>query len=572
MAKKEKITTGSSSDTNGASSSSTTVKPSSTSSGSGVGNMILQVICFVLVLLLALLYKMVLEYRQEAMEAKSLLRSSQNVEYNPVTMKHYTLIRSIVKDSSRVFSTKFGEEKDNKNVTETLEKHLIDASHFDKGNADILIFPTSNEEVSRIMALCVKEKLPLTPQGTLTGLEGAGVPYHGGIVLNMRLMRSVLQTYEQDLQVQVQVGIKKSELNDYLDKKGLMFGVDPGSDSSIGGQLSTGASGTLSLAFGTIRENIISLKVVLPDENGSIITTKSRALKSSTGFDLTHLFVGSEGLLGVIVEATLKVVSKPSKVLASRVVFNTIADAAKTVIEIKSRGSYYNLARCELINKYGISAVNQLFNRTFELKPTLFLEFHGADENQLRVSSSLVEEITKKYNGYDYLATTDEQEQKEVWHARRNVYYAAFRLKSGAKGDVKLYVTDVCVPISKLAQVIQETEDDFVQFNEQQSKSGNFTLPPAIVGHVADGNFHCMIPYLHSNKQELDAILYFNDRLVRRAIAQDGTCSGEHGVGIGKEDAIKLEHPPEAIELMRSIKKAMDKSQILNRGKVFDCC
>jgi len=421
------------------------------------------------------------------------------------------------------------------------------------------------------MALCVRNKLPITAQGTLTGLEGSAVPYEGGIVVNMRLMRSVVKLYEEDLQVRVQTGMKKTELNEYLEKKGLMFAVDPGSDSSIGGQLSTGASGTLSIAHGTIRENVIQLKVVLPDEKGTIITTKSRALKSSTGFDLTHLFIGSEGLLGIIVEATLKVVSKPSKVLASRVIFNTISDAAKTVIEMKSRG-VSQMARCELINKYGIIAVNTLFNRTFEAKPTLFLEFHGSDENSLKVSSGIAKEIAEKHGGYDYLATTDENEQKEVWHARRNVYYAAFRLKQGKKGDVKLYVTDVCVPISKLAQIVELSEKDVVEFNEKQELAGNFTLPPAIVGHVGDGNFHFMIPYLESNKQELQTILEFNDVLVKRAIEVGGTCSGEHGVGIGKQGGLSLEHSPEVIELMRTIKKSIDKSEVLNKGKVFECC
>ncbi|KAF0974845.1 hypothetical protein FDP41_006319 [Naegleria fowleri] len=496
--------------------------------------------------------------------------TTTTVPYSTFTSKHYDIILNILGgDQSRLFSTKFGPKDVNQTIT--VEKYTMDASHFHRGQADVVVFPTSNEEVSNIMALCVNERIPIVAQGTLTGLEGSAVPYEGGVAINMRLMRSVVHLYEEDLQVQVQAGIKKSELNEYLEKKGLMFAVDPGSDSSIGGQLSTGASGTLSIAHGTIRENVIQLKVVLPDEKGTIITTKSRALKSSTGFDLTHLFIGSEGLLGIIVEATLKVVAKPSKVLASRVIFNTISEAAKTVIEIKSRG-VSQMARCELINKYGILAVNKLFNRTYEIKPTLFFEFHGSDEASLKVSSTIVQEIAQKHNGYGYLATTDENEQKEVWHARRNVYYAAFRLKEGKKGDVKLYVTDVCVPISKLAEIIEVSEKEIVEFNEKQTKEGNFTLPPAIVGHVADGNFHFMIPYLESNKQELEAILQFNDKLVKRAIQLEGTCSGEHGVGIGKQDGLSIEHSPAAVEVMRTIKKAIDKNQVLNRGKVFPCC
>ncbi|EFC36609.1 hypothetical protein NAEGRDRAFT_75708 [Naegleria gruberi] len=490
--------------------------------------------------------------------------------YQKFTDKHYETILSIVGgDESRVFSTKFGKNMADANQTQTIAKHTIDASHFHRGEVDVLVFPTSNEEVSKIMALCVREKLPIVAQGTLTGLEGGAVPYHGGVAVNMRLMRSVLHLYEEDLQVKVQTGIKKSELNEYLENKGLMFAVDPGSDSSIGGQLSTGASGTLSVAHGTIRENVLQIKVVLPDENGTIITTRTRALKSSTGFDLTHLFVGSEGLLGIILEATLKIISKPPKVLASRVIFNSISDAAKTVIEVKSRG-VSNMARCELINKYGIMAVNKQFNRDFEVSPTLFFEFHGADEASLKVSSEIVEEIAKKHGGREYLATTDENEQKEVWHARRNVYYAAFKLKEGKKGDVKLYVTDVCVPVSKLADIIELSERDVVEFNENQAKTGNFTLPPAIVGHVGDGNFHFMIPYLDSNKQELETILQFNDVLIKRAIERDGTCSGEHGVGIGKQEGLYTEHDPEAVNLMRVLKRAIDKNLVLNTGKVFE--
>ena len=535
--------------------------------------MILKLLVIVLTISIAYLLK-------ELQNVRSSLHHSsfQNTpSYTPTifTSLHYNSVRKILQGDvdQRIFSTKFGPLKNSSNQTATIQQYSVDASHFPPAPfLDVLIFPTSIGEVSQIVALCVRERLPITIQGTLTGLEGAAIPYYGGVVLNMRLMRSVVKLFEQDLQVQVQVGITKSELNTFLEPKGLMFAVDPGSDSSIGGQLSTGASGMLSVLYGTIRENVVQCRVVLPDENGTVIVTKSRAIKSSAGFDLTHLFVGSEGLLGVVVEATLRVVSRPSMVLSSSVVFNTIKNAARTVIEIRSRGLSQQLARCELINSYGMMAVNSYFNRSYQVKPTLFLEFHGSDGMALHVASDMVREIAQKHEGFDYVSTTDHNEQQQVWHARRNIYYAAFKLREGRRGDVKLFVTDVCVPISKLAEIVELSENDIVRFNEEQEKTGNFTLPPIIIGHVADGNFHFNIPYLESNKQELGSILEFNRILIERAVEREGTCSGEHGVGLGKKEGILLEHGPHVIEVMRAIKRAIDRHGVLNRGKVFDYC
>eukprot|EP00761_Pharyngomonas_kirbyi_P012323 gb/GECH01012350.1/.p1 GENE.gb/GECH01012350.1/~~gb/GECH01012350.1/.p1 ORF type:complete len:554 (+),score=120.61 gb/GECH01012350.1/:1-1662(+) len=436
-----------------------------------------------------------------------------------------------------------------------LQRHSSDASYHPPTEPDAVVYPRNTDEVSAVLRVCHQHRIPVTPCGTRTGLEGGSIPYGGGVSLDMTHMARVLRLQETELTVTVEAGITKTQLNGNLSEHGLFFPVDPGSDSSIGGQASTGASGTLSVKYGTFKENVVSLRVVLAD--GQILDTRRAVRKSSTGFDFTQLMLGSEGTLGIITELTLKVNPQPTAVSAAVATFPDVSQAAQTVVRLR-RGGVQGLARCELLNSVAIKAVNNLFNTTHEEKPTLFLEFHGATEDAVLADARHAEEMSRDNGGMGFQTAVDEKDRDELWRGRRSAYYASLRMRSVPGKKLRLFVTDVCVPLSALAPIISETEAEFV----------DKPIPCSVVGHVADGNFHLMIPFDPTNPDEHQLIQNVNDNLIDRALKYGGTCSGEHGVGVGKKRCAASEHGQVFLDAMRAVKFALDPRMILNPHKL----
>ena len=352
------------------------------------------------------------------------------------------------------------------------------------------------------------------------------------------------------MDVTVQAGVTRRQLDDRLRPEGVFFSVDPGADASLGGMVATGASGTTSVRYGTMRENVINLTVVTAD--GEIVKTKSRARKSSAGYDLTRLFIGSEGTLGLITEITLRVQPTPESMTSAACAFGTLDGAVDAVIEVLAHA--IPVARIELLDDAQIDAVNRHFELQLEVAPTLMLEFHGTPA-ETEAQAKDVEAIANGHGALGFAWAADETERRALWHARHGAYESARALRPGAQG----FTTDACVPISNLAAMIKETKQDLDE--------SDLTAP--IVGHVGDGNFHLAILVDPDDADELQRAKDLNDRLVRRAIAYDGTCTGEHGVGYGKTAFLELEHGPNALAMMRAIKTALDPDGLFNPGKVL---
>ncbi|KAB2849253.1 MAG: FAD-binding protein [Hyphomicrobiaceae bacterium] len=416
---------------------------------------------------------------------------------------------------------------------------------------DAVVFPTSPEEVQDVVKICARHRAPIIPFGAGTSLEGHVNAPEGGISIDLQThMNKVLRVNAEDLDAVVEAGISRGRLNEHLRDTGLFFSVDPGtSDATIGGMASTRASGTTAVRYGTMRENVLSLKVVLAD--GSLIETSRRARKSSAGYDLTRLFVGAEGTLGIITEATVRLFGQPESILAAVCAFKTLEGACNTTIQAIQLG--LGLARIELLDAVQIQAVNSYSKLSLAPAPTLFLEFHGTPagtREQVETFRTIAE--AEGALGFDWAER--EEDRKRLWKARHDVYWA---VKSAWPGK-NLFATDVCVPISRLAECIRETEEDI-------KKTG---LIAPIVGHVGDGNFHLTPLFDEKSAAEVKLIEDFLVRLVERALRMDGTCTGEHGVGQGKMKYLKTEHGP-ALAAMRALKKALDPDDIMNPGKII---
>ena len=432
------------------------------------------------------------------------------------------------------------------------EQHGRGESWHPSKSPDAVCFARSNEEVATIVKLCAEYKTPVIAYGTGTSLEGQVQAVKGGICIDMSQMNTVLEVNNEDLDCRVQAGVTRRQLNQYLHDTGLFFPVDPGADTSIGGMTATRASGTNAVKYGTMRENVMGLTVVTA--NGEIIKTGTRARKSSAGYDLTKLFIGSEGTLGIITEIQLRLYGLTEAISAAIVNFPDVRSAAEATILTIQMG--IPVARIELLDTTYMAAINQYSKTDYPELTTLFLEFHGT-EASVAEQVKMVEDISADFGASGFQWADKEEDRRQLWRARHDAYYAGLAVKPGSRG----YVTDVCVPISRLADCITETQTDI----EEQG------LFAPIVGHVGDGNFHSTVFVDPDDDAMFERVLEFDKRLVKRALAMGGTCTGEHGIGMGKLKHMRNEHGDGAIELMRTIKRALDPDNIMNPGKVVDC-
>jgi D-lactate dehydrogenase (cytochrome) len=428
--------------------------------------------------------------------------------------------------------------------------HGRDESPFDPQLPDAVVFARTTEDVQAAVKLCGQYNVPIIPYGNGSSLEGHLLAVQGGVSIDLSEMNRVLSINAEDLTVTVEPGISRKQLNEALRDTGLFFPIDPGADASIGGMSATRASGTNAVRYGTMRENVLGLTVVLAD--GRVIKTGTRARKSSAGYDLTRLFVGSEGTLGVITEITVRLYPQPEAVSAAVCAFASMGDAVRAVIETIQIG--VPIARVEFVDALAIRSINRHSNLTLREAPTLFFEFHGT-EASVKEQAELVQEIAAENAGEGFEWATRPEDRSRLWNARHNAYFAMLQLKPGCRA----VTTDVCVPISRLAECVMETEQDL--------KAS--PLPCPIVGHVGDGNFHVAILIDPNKPEELAEAERLNHRIVQRALRMDGTCTGEHGVGLHKMGFLLEEHGDVAVDTMRSIKHALDPHNLMNPGKIF---
>jgi D-lactate dehydrogenase (cytochrome) len=414
---------------------------------------------------------------------------------------------------------------------------------------DIVVLPRTTDEVSEIVKLCAAHEVPVIPFGTGTSLEGhVNAPY-GGVSVDLSLMKRIIAVHDEDLDCVVEAGVTRKELNEHLRDKGLFFPIDPGADASIGGMAATRASGTNAVRYGTMKDVVLALTVVMP--NGEIVKTSSRAKKSSAGYDLTRLLVGSEGTLGIVTEITLKLQGIPEAISAGICPFPTVKAACDAVIMTIQTG--IPVARIELLDELQVRAVNLHSKLTLPESPLLLLEFHGSEAG-VQEQAERFGEIAAEFGGGPFEWATKPEDRSRLWQARHDAYWAAKGLRPGTQS----VATDVCVPISRLAECVAETKRDI-------QESG---LIAPIVGHVGDGNFHVQPLVNTDDPAEIAACEAFVDRLVKRAVAMEGTCTGEHGVGQKKMKYLEIEHGTAALDLMRVLKRAIDPHNIMNPGKI----
>ena len=414
-----------------------------------------------------------------------------------------------------------------------------------------VLFPENNEELSKILKICNQFKVPVTAYGTGTSLEGHVVGNEEGFTISMENFNKIISINEQDFDCRVQANVSREQLNETLKDKGVFFPIDPGANASLGGMTSCSASGTMAVRYGTMRTTVLGLTVVLA--NGDIIKTGTRAKKTSAGYNLTNLFVGSEGTLGIITEVQLRLSPIPESIMSAVCQFPDLDSAVLTAQEIIQYG--VPIARVELLNKDQMDiSIKYSKLQNLESLPTLFYEFHGSEISN-KESIDVVEEISKNNNGSEFKWAVNTEERNKIWKARHNVYYSV-----KAQGDdVRVYATDVCVPISNIVECIKFAE------NELQGTG----LKAPMVGHVGDGNFHVTIVYDPNKENEYQYIRKFSNKLIDKALEMDGTITGEHGIGLQKKEYLLKQHP-DNIPLMKLIKKSFDPNNILNPGKVFD--
>jgi D-lactate dehydrogenase (cytochrome) len=432
------------------------------------------------------------------------------------------------------------------------DHHSRGESYHTPAAPDLVAFPNTTDEVSAVVRECAAREVPVIAFGAGTSLEGQVLALRGGVCVDLSRMNQVLRVSVEDLDATVQAGVTHRQLAKHLQNTGLTFFVDPGADATIGGMTATGASGTTAVRYGTMRENVRGLTVVLAD--GRIITTGGRARKSSAGYDLTRLFVGSEGTLGIITEITLRLQPLPEAVAAAVCGFPTIDAAVRTVIATIQLG--VPVARIELLDEVQMEAINRHSKLDYERLPTLFFEFHGHSERDVGEHAETVQALAAEHAGSNFAWVTRPEDRARLWRARHDAYFASLALRPGAKA----WSTDACVPISRLADCIVESKRDL----------DASPLTGTLVGHVGDGNFHMLYLVDPDSAEEMAEATRLNERLVKRAQDMGGTCSGEHGVGIGKMRYLAREHGAGALDAMRALKQALDPKGILNPGKILE--
>ena len=430
-----------------------------------------------------------------------------------------------------------------------LEQHAHTTTWIANQPPDAVVFPQSTDDVAQVVRLCAAERVPVIPFGAGTSLEGQVNAPRGGISLDFRDMNRILAVHAEDLDCVIEPGVTRKQLNEYLRDQGLFFPIDPGADASLGGMASTRASGTNAVRYGTMKDNVLALKVVLA--NGEVMTTGRRARKSSAGYDLTRLMVGAEGTLGVITELTLKLSGIPEAISAGVCPFPSVEAACNATIMTIQSG--IPVARIELLDELQVRAQNAYSKLTMPEKPLLLLEFHGSEAG-VAEQAERFGEIAQELGGGPFEWATRAEDRTRLWQARHDAYWAQCALRPGSKA----LASDVCVPISRLAECVTETQRDIAASQ----------LIGPIVGHVGDGNFHVGILVDLDDKAEVARVELFLERLVERALAMDGTCTGEHGVGQGKMKYLKAERGEAALDSMRAIKHALDPLDIMNPGKI----
>ncbi len=432
------------------------------------------------------------------------------------------------------------------NVT-MLEQHSRDESYHDPHLPDVVVFPEHAEDVRKVLAFANQHRIPVVPFGMGTSLEGHVIPYHGGISLNLQRMNRILEIRPEDQLVRVEPGVTRSQLNKELKKYGLFFSVDPGADATLGGMAATNASGTTAVRYGVMRDQVRDLQVVLAD--GRMIRTGGLSAKSSAGYHLTGLFVGSEGTLGVLTELTLRVYGIPESILAARASFPSVESAVRTAVSLLAVG--IPIARVELVDQASMQKLNKHSGTAYKEAPTLFLEFHG-NEAGLQKDVEFARELSSDHGCFGFEFETDSKARSTLWEARHNLAYAFIH---GCKGK-KLMVTDVCVPLSELAGAITYAR-------EQLEAAG---VEGGVLGHIGDGNFHALLMIDPNDPSDLASAEQINANLVQYALARGGTCTGEHGVGVGKRKYLRQEYG-EALDVMQAMKQLFDPRNILNPGK-----
>ena len=454
---------------------------------------------------------------------------------------------ALVEHTQRELETLFGDRfTTSKGIC---AEHGADISHFEPMPPDAVVYPESTSEVQAIVKSCTATKTPIVPYGVGTSLEGNIHALSGGVSVDLSRMNRILKVNPADQDVVVQPGVCRVELNQYLRDTGLFFPIDPGANATLGGMASTRASGTNAVRYGTMKDNVLSLEVVTA--SGEVVRTAQRARKSSAGYDLTRLFVGSEGTLGIITELTLKLSPQPETILSAVCAFRSFEGAIQSVIDTIQMG--VPMARTEFLDEESIRTVNHASNLGLPEKPTLFLEFHGSPAS-VEEQVALTKDIMTEHGGENFAWANDPEERNALWAARHD---AALSIASYATGT-RQWWTDVCVPISKLAECIVQTKEDV-------ATTGLFA---PILGHVGDGNFHVGICAKENDPDEMEKADGLHQRLVERALSMQGTCTGEHGIGRGKLQFLEQELGS-AVDVMRSIKGALDPDGIMNPGKVF---
>jgi D-lactate dehydrogenase (cytochrome) len=429
-------------------------------------------------------------------------------------------------------------------------QHGRDESAFAAAPPDAVAFPRSTEEVAAIARLCHAHGVPMIPYGVGSSVEGHVLAVRGGVSIDLGQMNEVIALHAADLDAVVQPGVTRKQLNDALKGTGLFFPLDPGADASIGGMTATRASGTNAVRYGTMRENVLALTVVLAD--GTVLKTGTRARKSSAGYDLTRLFVGSEGTLGIITEVTVRVHPQPEAISAATCRFPNVRKAVEAVIQVIQLG--VPIARCELVDAAAIRAINRHSRAALPEAPMLFFEFHGSPAG-VAEQARTVEAIAAEHGGAGFEWSATPEERTRLWTARHNCYFATL----GLRPNTRVLSTDVCVPISRLADCIAATEADCATTG----------LPIVLVGHVGDGNFHLGINVDPASHAEMGTAEALNRRLIARAIEMGGTSTGEHGIGLGKLEFLEAEHGAAAVATMRAVKRALDPQNLMNPGKVI---
>lgn len=428
-------------------------------------------------------------------------------------------------------------------------QHGASEAHFETTPPDAVVFPHTTEEVVALVRACAQHDTPVIPFGAGTSIEGNTIPVRGGVTVDLSEMTRIVEVNPDDFDCTVEAGVRREQLNAHLRDLGLFFPIDPGANATIGGMASTRASGTNAVRYGTMREAVLSLRVVTPD--GRDIRTARRARKSAAGYDLTRLMIGSEGTLGIITEVTVRLHGIPETIAAAVCGFETLDGAVRTVVEAIQLG--VPVARIEILDDVQMRAVNRWSKLDYPEVTTLFFEFHGT-ERSVEEQREIVQGLAQANGGGDFSWSNRPEERSRLWKARHDAYYAALGLKPGAIG----WATDVCVPISRLAECIGATKTDL---------QASF-VPATIVGHVGDGNFHVIFVIDPDKPEELAEAERLNGELIARALSMDGTCTGEHGVGLGKQDWLVAELG-DAVELMRTIKRALDPKDLFNPGKIF---